>query len=346
MAILVVFILLLWWFEAYPEAVERYYSEGVYLFICHCFHPVFNLFPFSVGDIFYLITIFFLMYSILRSVQALFRRVWKKAAVIFLGLINSSLVVFLLFYFLWGLNYYRTNAIHRLQLQDTAYTAADLKVATAELIDSANACRARLSPSDLNRSNSEIYEQAVGAEIALGDSMNAFKSYAPGVKSSLLSPLINYFGTSGYYNPFTAESQMNYKMPVFLKPFVACHELSHQTGFAPEDEANFAGFLAASKSKDQFFRYSAYYEGVEEFMFALHLQDSLARKELKKRISPLVLRDFKAERIYWLAYQGQIEKISSVFYDKFLKANRQPQGLKTYNQMVLLILAYRKKHPL
>ena len=344
--VLVLLILLLIWFSSYPGAVERFYSSGLYPVICHCFHPVFNLFPFSSGDILYLLVIACLIYIFVKLAQALIRRRWGNAARLALGTINGILVAYLVFYVFWGLNYYRPEAIERLSLPDTAYTATDLKAVTALLIDSANICRSRLLQSDWKRSNNQIYQQAVAAQAQLSVSFPAFKNYAPKAKSSLLTPIINYLGTSGYYNPFTSESQVNYQMPVFLKPFVTCHELSHQAGFAPEDEANFAGFITATKSKDNFFRYSAYYEGVEEFMFALNLQDSIARKQLKKRISPQVLSDFKAERIYWLKYQGQIERISSVFYDKFLKANNQPQGLKTYNRMVLLIMAYRKKHEL
>jgi hypothetical protein len=35
------------------RAVEKYYSEGFYLFMCHVLHPVFNMLPFSFGDILY-----------------------------------------------------------------------------------------------------------------------------------------------------------------------------------------------------------------------------------------------------------------------------------------------------
>jgi sensor domain CHASE-containing protein len=135
-------------------------------------------------------------------------------------------------------------------------------------------------------------------------------------------------------------------MPVFVRPFVACHELSHQMGFGPEDEANFVGFIAGIHSHDRLLRYSAYNEGVQEFMFALRHQDSIARKELRQCISPQVLADFKTEREYWLGYEGKVERMSSVFYDNFLKVNNQPYGLRTYNRMVLLVLAYRKKHQL
>ena len=56
------------------------------------------------------------------------------------------------------------------------------------------------------------------------------------------------------------------------------------------------GFMAGIQSRDRLLRYSAYYLGVQEFMFALRRQDSLARKELRKNISQPVLNDFKTER--------------------------------------------------
>jgi hypothetical protein len=79
-------------------------------------------------------------------------------------------------------------------------------------------------------------------------------------------------------------------------------------------------------------------------MFSLYLADSLLNKELKKRISPQVKADFKQERQYWQAYQNKANVITGIFYDNFLKANNQPQGLDTYNRMVTLVMAmYRKE---
>jgi hypothetical protein len=137
---------------------------------------------------------------------------------------------------------------------------------------------------------------------------------------------------------------MNYQMPVYSKPITACHEMSHQMGFGAEDEANFVGFLAGSKSSDPLLRYSAYHLAMGEFMIAIYYRDSLINKELKLHESPEVHNDFKIEREYWQSYQSQAGILSSIFYDKFLKANNQPQGLDTYNRMVLLVMAlYRQR---
>ncbi len=342
-AALAVAIFLLGLLADYPKMVERYYSESFYPIICHALHPVFNLFPFSVGDILYITIICYLIYALFRVIKLAFKKEFKLAGIFLMKIVIGAQCGILIFYLFWGLNYFRPSAGERLNLRDTNYTTADLKAVTSMLIDSANACRARVTPADLAQSNGAIYQTAVVAVNKLSAGSVNFRTYYPGIKSSILTPLLNYIGTSGYYNPFTSEAQMNYQMPVFDKPLTACHEMSHQMGYGAEDEANFVGFLAGIGSNDRLLRYSAYNLAVSEFMHALHYRDSLASKELRPRISVAVHNDFKAERLYWLSYQTKAGILSSIFYDKFLKANNQPQGLNTYNRMVLLVMAMYDK---
>jgi hypothetical protein len=339
---LVLFLLML--LAGHPAIVEHYYSNGIYPAICHIFHPVFNIFPFSVGDLLYSAVICYFIYLLARLVMLAAKRKFRLAGIFALEVIIGIQSAIIVFYLFWGMNYYRSPAAKRLNVADSGYSAADLKLVTSMLIDSANACRARVNDADLKQGNKTIYKTAVQAVNALSDRSAGFLTYSPAIKPSLLTPLLNYIGTSGYYNPFTSEAQINYQMPVFLRPFVACHEMSHQMGFGPEDEANFAGFLAGIQSHDHLLRYSAYYLGVQEFMFALRGQDSVARKELKTHISLPVLNDFKSERKYWVSFEGKAGVLSSFFYDNFLKANNQPQGLRNYNRMVRLVLGWYKKN--
>jgi len=212
------------------------------------------------------------------------------------------------------------------------------------LIDSANSSRDRVTAADTAQTNGALYRAAEKAVISLSaDSVN-FRASHPDIKPSLITFLLNYIGTSGYYNPFSFEAQINYQMPVFNRPFVACHEMSHQMGYAAEDEADFAGFIIAVKSRNRLLRYSAYHLAVEEFMHSLLRRDTAAYKELRTRISVKVRKDFAVERAYWLAYENRLSVITSVFYDGFLKANNQPSGLQTYNRMVLLVMAWSKPH--
>ena len=342
-AILAVIIFLLILLSYHPKLVERYYSEGLYPRVCGLLHPVLNLFPFSVGDVLYIVTICYLVYALVKVIRLALKKEFRQLLIYVLRITIGVEAAILTFYLFWGMNYFRPSAGERLNLRDTGYTTEQLARVTSRMIDSANICRARLTDADLQHDNSAIYQTAVAAIKVLSASSVNFHTYSPGIKPSLLTPLMNYLGTSGYYNPFTSETQLNYEAPYFERPVVACHEMSHQIGYGAEDEANFVGFLAGINSKDRLLQYSAYQLALDECMRALRYRDTTANNTLKKRVSATVRSDIKAERLYWLAYRGKLETISSFFYNDFLKANNQPHGLDTYNQMVLLVVAWDKR---
>lgn len=340
---LLVTIIVLVCFRQNPQWVERYYYNHFYQWACYLLHPVFYLFSFSVGDVLYMIVILLLIIGAFRLLRYLFIGQPKKAGRLALRFLICLEIAWLWFYCLWGLNYYRPPAAQLLALNDTTYTLKDVAKVTAIIIDSANACRARLDTADVHQSNAIIYQHATDAVNQLAGTSIKFKTISPRVKPSMFSNALNYIGTSGYYNPFTSEAQLNYLMPIADKPFVACHEMGHQTGWAREDEANFAGFAAGINTRDKLLRYSAYYAGIEEFMRYLRRRDTVAHRTLKLKISPLVYQDFKTDSAYWTKYEGGAEVVSGIFFDKFLKANNQPHGLRTYNRMILLTMAYYRQ---
>ncbi len=337
-AALAVVIWLLGIFTNYPQLVERYYSQGFYVGVCYVLHPLFNLFPFSVGDVIYVAVILYFVYLLGRLIYLLFKGRIKVIGRGVLGLIIGIQVAYLIFYLFWGLNYFRPSAAERLDLRDTAYTTAQLQAVTCIIIDSANATRARLQHQDTLQTNADVYANALLAIKKLSADSANFRTYYPGIKPSLLTPVINYLATSGYYNPFTGEAQMNYQMPLVTRLAVACHELSHQTGFGAEDEANFAGFLAGVRSNDRLLRYSVYQMALGECMWAMRRRDTTISNDLRVRLSAKVKHDFITERRYWMSFHGKANRLSGMFYDDFLKANNQPMGMDTYNQMVLLLV--------
>ncbi len=337
------FLVLIFSLKAYPEFVERYYSRGLYYYIRNGLQFLLNYIPFSVGDILYIIVIIWLAIGLYQLVRLLLRKKFQNAGFLFLGFILKLEIAICGFYLLWALNYFRQPALERLDLQNYEYEQAQLVTVTSMLIDSANASRSFLKESDLSVSNQEILEPAVKAINSLRSFNPPLTAIKPIAKKSLISPLLNYLGTAGYYNPFTGEAQFNSLMPVFTRPFVACHEMAHQMGFGAEDEANFVGFIAGKSSDNRLLKYSAYYLAAQEFMTEVWRADSTAFKQMKERISPAVLNDLEAERAYWTRYQGGAARLSSIFYDNYLKANKQPGGLKTYNRMIKLSMAYYRK---
>lgn len=339
-------IYLLMLFADHPQAVESYYSNGLYPAISWVMHPVLNIFPFSVGDVLYILVIGYLLFSFGRFIYRLVKGQFKRIALALTTLVVGVQIAILAFYLFWGMNYFRPSAGERLNLRDTTYTTAHLVNVTCMLIDSANATRASLTAADSTQDNDVIYKTAINAVKKNSDVSANFRAYSPRIKSSLLTPVLNYVGTSGYFNPFTGEAQLNYQMPYFSRPMVACHEMSHQMGYGPEDEASFAGYMVALQSKDRLLRYSAFNNAVNECMRTLRGRDTIAFKQLRKTISPQVRHDFYRERLYWFSFHGKATMISGYMYDDYLKMNNQPEGLRSYNQMVLLLMNWYKQKQL
>ena len=136
---------------------------------------------------------------------------------------------------------------------------------------------------------------------------------------------------------------MNTTVPKFLQPYIACHEVAHQVGYAKEMEANFVGYLAAANADDTLFQYSCY---LDLFMYTnrnLYLQDSNAAKLYRKDLSPAVLSDLKEWIEFNRKHRSFIEPVISWAYGKYLQSNRQPQGILSYDEVTAFLLAYYKK---
>ncbi|UEG52017.1 DUF3810 domain-containing protein [Mucilaginibacter daejeonensis] len=337
---LAMIMLLLFIAGEYPLFIERYYSNGLYRAISVALHFTLGWIPFSVGDVLYTAIIVIALYATISLIASLFKKRFARSLRLFINLVIGLQLFIIAFYILWGLNYSRPPASQLLNIPDSTYTTSALIGMTCTLIDSANACRARLNADDLSTTNKQIYDTAEAAIERSADIYPQFRSYYPAVKSSLFTPVINYLSTAGYFTPFTGEAQVNYQMPLHDRPVSACHEMAHQMGFAREDEANFVGYLAGIHSNDRSLRYSAYYLAMQEFIHQVRRRDSTASKQFKTHLSPAVLADLKADRAYWQRYDRQISRLSGIFYDNFLKVNKQPEGLRTYNRMIILTMGY------
>jgi hypothetical protein len=175
-------------------------------------------------------------------------------------------------------------------------------------------------------------------------------------QKSLYSRAAQYFGFTGYYNPFSGEAQLRTQLPEILKPFIICHEIGHQVGYAKEEEASFAGYLAASHSKDPYFRYSVYldlYTSVRSKLLFTSFGEGdtsivALLPEYNKKLDTLVRFDRRKIREYFRMSQTVFsEQMSSVvmsMYEQYLIANKQSAGLKSYDDVVSLLIGFRRKH--
>lgn len=344
---LVALAFLLKLFSLFPALVEKYYSLGVYPLISRTQRFLFGWMPFSFGDILYAVFVIWILRWLFKLVRAIARRQVNNAWLLRNGVRFMSLwlVIYILFNLLWGLNYNRQGIARQSDLQVTRYRTYELDTLVVTLISRMN----QLHPASLPERDPLHHKRTLFKRSFLAyqdpSGQAPFLRYGgQSVKPSIYSLLGNYLGFTGYYNPFTGEAQVNTTVPVFVQPFTTCHEIGHQLGYAKENEANMAGFLTASNSRSAAFRYSAYFDLYLYAIRDLHLRDSSRSRLLQQRLSPGVRADLKTLRDFNRRHVGYFEPMFRTLYAQFLRANNQPGGLQSYNQVVALVVAYMRQH--
>ncbi|RYG41369.1 MAG: DUF3810 family protein, partial [Chitinophagaceae bacterium] len=126
--------------------------------------------------------------------------------------------------------------------------------------------------------------------------------------------------------------------------FVTAHEIAHQLGYAKENEANFVAFLSCKDfDESPVFKYSLYFDMYHYAINEVARRDTARAKDFNAQLHPQVKKDMKELQRFYRAYKNPIEPIISWGYGHFLKANNQPGGKLTYNEVVAWLVAYYKK---
>lgn len=328
--------------------VERYYTFGLYPVLSTGLRILFGWVPFSVGDLLYLLAIVWVMVKVWKLVLLL-KHKQLKAHLSWLLLrkyLKLALLVYLVFSLFWGLNYFRQGISAQLGLDVKPYAVQDLFAVTIALQERLNDCAERVDSLErlqYNR-NRFLFQRGVEGYHQIAPQY-AFLSYQhPSIKPSLFTPVGQFIGFTGYYNPFTGEAQLKTDVPVFIKPFVVTHEIAHQLGYAKENEANFVAYLTCKASADVYLNYSAYFELYRDAIYECRLTPNEELTEtLRKNIHPRVRYDAYDLQRYLLRNQNFIEPLMTGVYDRYLKLNNQPKGKATYDEVIAYLIAYMKK---
>lgn len=333
-------------FSLFPDAVEKYYSQGLYVGLARFWRILFGWAPFSVGDILYGTLIIWLLITAVK----IFRKIRNKQAdsiywkTLLANSIRLSLVVYIAFNLFWGLNYNRKGIAWQLGLDTAPIEKQDLVAVMQLLRDKVNSldtvAHQRREAIDSKR---YLFDGAVAAYKQLAGLDKRFEYPSVSLKPSLFSYLGNYLGYTGYYNPLTGEAQVNTTVPLFIQPFTSCHEIGHQLGYAKENEANFAGYLAASASTDTLFQYSVYFDLYSYGRPYLYYQDSMLLKKLDSTLNKGVRNDFRELKKFAEKHANPIEVVIDKLYGQYLKANEQPDGKVTYGKVMVWLVARYKK---
>jgi hypothetical protein len=308
-----------------------------------------GIFPFSIAEFTILSLFLFVFYKIIKLIIDISSHPNKKLTISNF-LINTLVlfsIIYFLFLFLWGINYYRQPFSKIAGLSSTASSVEELSAMCSSIIDDANKLSLKINVIKNSKNpitKSDNSKQAIFKEVNRSYK-NAAKYYKElggsygTPKALIFSIALSYSGISGVYFPFTGEANVNSDIPLSMLPNTACHEAAHQRGFAREDEANYISYFVCMKSSDAFFHYSGTLLALIYSMDALYQYDPKSYMLLRTKYSKLVKADLAELNLFWKQYEGPVDKISSRINNAYLKANMQKDGIYSYGRMVDLLLA-------
>lgn len=331
--------------------IENIYSQSIYKGIVWVLRSLFGWIPLPLAQILLFVLIAIPIVWIVRQLIKIRCKQLRFGKFLWNG-ITLGLAIFSVSYFLfmslWGLNYHRQAVSEIVQIDPSNITATELEDVCRKLIQLTNESRNLLTkdelhPAVLPMNHRQIIEKAL---VGFDEVANTFPKFAykkPSVKIVLFPQLMSMVGVSGIYIPFTGEAIVNMDPPSYLLPATVCHEMAHQLGFSPEDEANYISFLVCRSNSNPSFQYSGYFMAMRYAMNSLGVANKEAFLSMRKDISKGVMTDIEANRLYWGRFYNPISTFTSYFYDYFLKANGQKHGIRSYSLMVKLIVGeYRK----
>jgi len=65
---------------------------------------------------------------------------------------------------------------------------------------------------------------------------------------------------------------------------------------------------------------------------------------LRESLKPSIRKDFRDLRQFYKKYENPLGPMINKIYGNYLKANQQPQGLMSYNEVIAWLIAYSKKY--
>jgi len=321
-----------------PSWVETQYSRGPYLALQRRLTTWTNAVPIATTDAQLVIAVV----SATLAIRAWRRRarggpVGPALARAAVGTAASASVIYLAFTLMWGLNYGREPLRARLDFDAGRVTPDAVATFARERVARVNA----------------LHDEAHGAGWAAWETLPAvlgggfervqreLADVSPAVagipKWSILSGYFERAGVSGMTNPFALEVVVDRSQLPFERPFVAAHEWAHLAGYAREDEASFIAWLVCLQGPPAA-EYSA------ELAALLSVLGSMPRADagaLGRTIGPGPRRDIEAIAVRAARVWPWLHRPAWWVYDRYLRANRVAQGVRSYGAAVELMVGTR-----
>ncbi len=329
--------------EAFSDFINMNVSRWVRFLLAH----ITNIIPFSIAEMLIIglpvIFVALCIFSVRRFSDT------TRHMLVFVGIALSLLSVFYtLFFWGYGVGYNGAPLEDKLELERTEVSAQELKETAEILAEKTNEAAQDVffrsqSFSVMPYNIASLSDKLCEAYEAAYDKYDFISPLTSNLKPVILSEPWSYTHITGVYSYFTGEANINVAFPDYCIAYTAAHEMAHQRGIAPEDEANFVAFLVCIESDDPYIRYSGYVNLLEYVLNALYSADKTAYAEVYRTIDRNVRCEFASYSEFFAKYRDSAaSNVADKVNDTYLKLNGT-EGSKSYGLVVDIAVAYFKK---
>ncbi len=329
------------------QGFAKWYSVSVFPVFQNTLGRAFSILPFSAFEFGLYTALGFLLFSFIKMLIIAITRsgdLKKYGAISLKRFVCFASCLILLFTLCGSINYSRVGFAETAGLSVKKSSNEELKSLAELLISDIAKLENQVAFDDagaFNLSKQILKEESIAAMKNLGSKYPALSGFYPVPKPVVLSEYMSDLGITGIFSPFTMEANYNKDVPGYLIPYTICHEFAHFKGFMKEDEAGFIAYLACKDSASPALRYSGAMNALSYTLSAFY--QSVSREEFSSLYS--MLPDHASKLIdegrnYWRSHTKTITTVAETANHRYLTANSQADGSKSYGGMVDLMLAF------
>ena len=235
------------------------------------------------------------------------------------------MVIYTLFVGTYAIGYHTTPLADRLSLPEVKIGESELSEVTAWAAENAAALSASFAVGEdgtkMPYDWKTMTERLNDAYRSLSERLDFLQAHTTALKPILLSDPMTYTGIVGVYSFFTGESNVNTTYPDYSTVFTAAHEMAHQRGIAPENEANFIAFLACIGSDDDYLRYVGYMNLLDYLRSPLYRASKDAYTASLSLYTPAMVADVNAYIACYDAHRNEtVHDIATGMNDSYLQS--------------------------